>query len=126
MKIDNPELLGQMMRERRKSLGFTIEQMAEASGVSPITIMRLELGRLGYIHERTAKLLEVPKKVIQRMVMVATPVDASGHELPQSTLAISPNAKDRELAHKPFFGPQESVSGDTQEINPTPYLKQQK
>lgn len=129
MKIDNPELLGQVMRERRKALGFTIEQMAQAVGVAPITIMRLELGRLGYIHNRTAKLLEVPKKVIKRMVMVPAPVDAEGKVLPTSTLANSPNAEVREMAIKPLSGPHqpvmtekrtEIVSGDVQDIDPVP------
>ncbi len=101
MKIDNPELMGKTMRERRHGLGFTIEQMAEAVGISPITIMRLELGRLGYIHERTAKALEVPRKIVRRMVLVPMPVDAEGRALPASALSSSLRPE-----------PQERISGD--------------
>lgn len=123
MKLGDPKAVGELMRQRRLALGFTQQQFAEATGVSPITIMRLELGRLGYIHERTAKALEVPKKIVKRMVMVASPADSSGHILPNSTLAASPNADVRAMAEDKKQ--QESVSGDAQEVNPMPrYLKQ--
>lgn len=81
MKLGDPQEIGKLMRERRVALGFTQQQFAEATGVSPITIMRIELGRVGYIHAKTAKALEVPRKIVKRMVMVPTPVDGMGREL---------------------------------------------
>ncbi len=99
MKLGNPEEVGRMMRERRKTMGFTIEQMAQAVGLSPITIMRIELGRVGYVHAKTAQALEVPKKIEKRMVMVATPVDDRGNVLARPTQATL-------------------VSGDSQIIKP--------
>jgi DNA-binding XRE family transcriptional regulator len=86
MKLGDPTEVGRMMRERRHQMGFTIEQFAQATGVSPITIMRIELGRVGYVHAKTAKALEVPAKIVKRMVMVPTPVDNVGRELPDNGL----------------------------------------
>lgn len=85
MRLGDPKEVGALMKKRRLELGFTQQQFAEATGVSPITIMRLELGRLGYIHERTAKALEVPAKVVKRMVMVSAPADARGNLLGQGS-----------------------------------------
>lgn len=90
MKLGDPTVVGQMMRERRKTLGFTIEQMAEAVGLSPITIMRIELGRVGYIHAKTAKALEVPKKVTHRLVAVPTAVMTDGSTRPMSEMKAAP------------------------------------
>lgn len=87
MKLGDPEVVGQLMRERRKSMGFTIEQMAEAVGLAPITIIRIEKGRMGYIHAKTAKALEVPKKITKRMVMQSVAVMQSG-----DTEAMQPEA----------------------------------
>lgn len=92
MKLGDPKEVGQMMRERRRQMGFTIEQMAEAVGLSPITIMRLELGRVGYIHEKTAKALEVPKKITKRMVMVPSAVMADGTERTIDSIKTLPPA----------------------------------
>lgn len=85
MKLGDPQEVGRMMRERRKQMGFTIEQMAQAVGLSPITIMRIELGRVSYVHANTAKALEVPKRIEKRMVMVSTPVDALGKPLERAS-----------------------------------------
>lgn len=81
MRIGDPQIVGEMMRARRKQMGFTIAEMAEAVGLSPITILRLELGRTSYIHEKTAKALEVPTKIINRMVMVPTAVTQEGQNV---------------------------------------------
>lgn len=81
MKLGDPKTVGEMMRKRRKDLGFTIEQFAQATGVSPITIMRIELGRVGYVHEKTAKALEVPQKVVRRLVMQPVAVGQDGNDM---------------------------------------------
>lgn len=90
MRIEDPQKMGEMMRARRKQLGFTMSQMAQAVNVSPITIMRLELGRLGYIHERTAKALEVPKRITHRMVSVPVGVMADGSTRPMDEMKAVP------------------------------------
>ncbi len=79
MKLGEPKIVGEMLRNRRHELGMTIEQFAQATGVSPITIMRIELGRVGYVHEKTARALEVPKKIVNRLVTVPTAVDSLGN-----------------------------------------------
>lgn len=94
MKLGDPKVVGELMRKRRHDLGFTIEQMAEAVGISPITIMRLELGRVGYIHAKTAKALEVPKRIEKRMVMVNTAIAQDNSEVvlpPLSMLTKGPS-----------------------------------
>lgn len=85
MRLGDPHEIGKLMRARREGMGLTIEQMAQATGISPITIMRIELGRVGYVHSKTAQALEVPKRIEKRMVMVATPVDALGKPLERAS-----------------------------------------
>lgn len=94
MKLGDPKLVGEMMRERRLKLGYTQAQMAQATGLSPITIMRLELGRIGYIHEKTAKALEVPARIEKRLVMTPVAVMRGGQEitLPPLTAMLNPPA----------------------------------
>lgn len=90
MILGDPKTVGEMLRARRIQLGFTQAEFAQATGVSPITIMRIELGRVGYIHEKTAKALEVPKKIVRRMVMEPVAVMRGGEEVtlaPLSTMA---------------------------------------
>lgn len=86
MKLEDPKRMGEVIRERRKALGFTQAQMAQAVGVSPITIMRIELGRVGYLHEKTVKALEVPKKMTHRMISVPIGVMADGSMRPMAEL----------------------------------------
>lgn len=65
MKLGDPKSVGQMLQSKRHQLGFTIDQMAKVTGLSAVTLIRLEKGRNGYIRERTAKALElspVPRK----------------------------------------------------------------
>lgn len=92
MKLGDPKEIGILMRERRAKLGYTIQQMAQAVGLSPITIMRLELGRVGYIHAKTAKALEVPKRVTHRMITSTMPVGvmADGSLQPVASVAALP------------------------------------
>lgn len=90
MKLGNPEMVGQMMRERRHKLGFTIEQMAEAVGLAPITILRIEKGRVGYVHEKTAKALEVPAKITNRYVITPTAVMPDGSSRPVGAVKAMP------------------------------------
>ncbi len=77
MRIGDPQEIGKLMREKRKSLGFTLDQMAEATGLSFITIFRLEKGRTGYIHNKTAKALEA-LEINRRMLKKKTFVVKTG------------------------------------------------
>lgn len=45
--------IGSLIRKQRKSLGYSIEQLAEYSGTSFSTISRIELGKLNDIHLST-------------------------------------------------------------------------
>lgn len=45
--------IGKVIRKRRKSLGYSIEQLAEYSETSFSTISRIELGKLNDIHFST-------------------------------------------------------------------------
>lgn len=89
MKLGDPKTVGEMMRARRLQLGFTQAEFAEATGVSPITIMRLELGRVSFIHEKTAKALEVPKKIGKRMVLEQVAVMHNGDTVPVTLPPLS-------------------------------------
>lgn len=100
MKIENREAMGTMLRNRRKALGFTMKEMAEAVGVSPLTIMRLELGRVGYMRESTAKALEVPVKVVNRLVTQTVPT------------AVMRDGTTRPMAELRGYTTQIVVSGD--------------
>lgn len=112
MKLGDPKVVGDLMRKRRHDLGYTIAQMAEVTGLSPITIMRLELGRVSYIHAATARALEVPKKIVHRMTMVP------------STVAITHGGDDvtlpplNALLHGPLSKPGTADSGDQEAMIP--------
>lgn len=95
MKLGDPKEVGELMRKRRLDLGYTQEQMAEATGVSPITIMRIELGRVSYIHEKTARALEVPNKIIKRMVMTPVAMSRDGATLEPRTNALPRPMRER-------------------------------
>lgn len=116
MRLGDPQQVGQLMRERRKKLGFTIEQMAEAVGLSPITIMRIELGRVGYIHNKTAKALEVPKKIVRRMVAVDVPVGENGESLPVTALPLPSTPKPAEPRNPEPSGDVMLVGADVRPI----------
>lgn len=47
------EEIGKIIREQRKSLGYSIEQLAEYSETSFSTISRIELGKIKDIHLST-------------------------------------------------------------------------
>lgn len=107
MKISDPKTMGELMRARRRQLGFTIAQFAQATGISPITVMRLELGRVGYIHEKTAKALEVPKRLTKRMVMEPVAVMQDGTSVPLAPLSTMPRK-----------GPSVAYGGDIEALPP--------
>ncbi len=58
MILGDPTEVGTLIKRKRAELGFTQKQLAEVLGISPIAVMRLELGRVGYVHAHTAKALE--------------------------------------------------------------------
>lgn len=97
MRLGDPQEIGRLMRERRKQLGFTQEQMAQAVGLSPITIIRIENGQVGYIHAKTAKALEVPKRLTKRMVMETVAVTQDGNDVVLPPLKVL-TAGNREAA----------------------------
>lgn len=111
MRLGDPIEIGRLMKRRREELGFTQEEMAAAVGLSPITIMRIELGRVQYVHTKTAKALEVPRKIIKRARLVTELVDENGHLLPPGPAT-------------PVVAPKEIVSGDASVVGiPMPTLQ---
>lgn len=108
MKLGDPQEIGKLMRERRLALGFTQLEFAQATGVSPITIMRIELGRVSYIHARTAKALEVPKKIVRRMVLEPVAVMADGSRSVPKAPSISYSGDNEALPATKRYSPQKA------------------
>lgn len=110
MKLGDPKIVGELLRERRRKMGYSIEQFAQLTGVSPITIMRIELGRVGYVHAKTAKALEVPKKITKSMVMVPTAVMQDGERVPLPPLSA--------MLHKPVANTNAVSTGEREATIP--------
>lgn len=120
MKLGDPKVVGEMMKQRRLGLGYTQQQFAQVTGISPITIMRIELGRVGYIHEKTARALEVPKKIVRRMVVEPRAVMQDG-----TSVAVRASG-DKEaliLAAKPPAPKRQAVMLHGQEHTASPLKK---
>lgn len=78
MKLGDPIAIGALLKKKRLDLGWTLREMAEATGLSFVTILRLEKGRIGYIHSDTFKKLEALKmneELLKRRVMRLVPVE---------------------------------------------------
>lgn len=86
MKLGDPTEIGVLMRRKRHELGFTLNQLAELTGISYATLLRLEQGRVGYIHEKTAKALEALELSLQTLKNEVKPRHMALVPTPDKTL----------------------------------------
>lgn len=114
MKLIDPSSTGVLLKERRKSLGLTLRAAAQMSGLSFVTLHKIEKGRLKYLHGATVQKLETFKMYsdqLKKPSMMMVPLQPS---LDNGVLTSSPKVD----SPSPEALKKEIRSGDKEALPP--------
>lgn len=66
MQIQDPNRFGKLVKEKRVQKGLSLRALAKQSGISVVTLSKLENGHLKFVQDRTVKALNLEEMFTSR------------------------------------------------------------